>query len=568
VLDRQSSHKVIVVGLDGATWDLILPWVDEGRLPNFAYVMQNGTWGKLRTTIQPVSPVAWNSFLTGMNPGKHGVYDFIKRVPSGYEHVPVSSRDRRGWPIWDILGWHGKKVGVINIPATYPPDRVNGFMISGFPTPEAEGDFTYPRELLVELETELGINRFQPDVFYTEGNEENFIACHYRHFEDTAEITRYLLNHKDWDFLMTVFTSGDSLSHGLWRFTDSKHPAYDSHKAARYGGRLFEIYNKIDQFLGEVRQLLDDQTTLVLLSDHGTGPQYYTLYLNNWLLRNGFLSLKRDPWTRLKYLAYRMGWGMSLAFRIGKALGLTRLGVEAVFSSKKRQGRSPLLRLADMMFLSFKDIDWSRTQAYSIGNFAQIYVNLRGREPQGIVAPGQEYLKVRQQIIERLREFVDPITGRKIFTNNIYSREDIYSGPYLREAPDVVFFDDELLYTPARNFEFGTNKLVTPHITGMSGNHKLDGIYAFLGQPIRKEQRVDAGIMDITPTILYLMDLPLHTEMDGQVLMDVLKPEFTTREPVIEPGPEEVFPPDSSDGFSEEERQAILEQLRGLGYVG
>jgi predicted AlkP superfamily phosphohydrolase/phosphomutase len=566
-LDQQTEHKIITVGLDGATWDLILPWVEEGRLPNFAYIMQNGTWGKLRTTIQPVSPAAWSSFLTGMNPGKHGVYDFIKREPSGYNHTPVSSRDRRGWPIWDILGRHGKRVGIINIPATYPPSQVNGFMISGFPTPEAEEDFTYPHELLAELETQVGVNRIQPDVFYAEGNEEGFVACQRRCFENTAKITRYLWNHKDWDFLMTVFTSADSLSHGLWRFIDPQHPAHDPLKAAKYGRHMFEIYDKADQFLGEVIQSLDDQTTLALMSDHGMGPQHYTLYLNNWLLRNGFMSLKRDPWTRLKHLAHRMGWGMSLAFQIGKALGLTRLGVEAVFPSKRRQNRSLLLRLADMVFLSFRDVDWSRTQAYSIGNFAQIFINLQGREPQGIVQPGQEYHEVRQQIMEGLREFVDPITGRKIFANHVYSREDLYSGPYLREAPDVVFFDDEFLYTPTRNFEFGANKLVTLHATGWSGNHKMDGIYAFLGQPIRKGQHIDASIMDITPTILYLMNVPLHAEMDGHILMDVLKPEFARYEPVIEPGPE-ALPSDSNDGLSEQERELMLERLRGLGYVG
>jgi predicted AlkP superfamily phosphohydrolase/phosphomutase len=169
--------------------------------------------------------------------------------------------------------------------------------------------------------------------------------------------------------------------------------------------------------------------------------------------------------------------------------------------------------------------------------------------------------------MEGLREFVDPTTGRKIFANHVYSREDLYSGPYLREAPDVVFFDDEFLYTPARNFEFGANKLVTLHATGWSGNHRMDGIYAFLGRPIRKGQRIDAGIMDITPTILYLMNVPLHAEMDGRILTEALQPEFTTREPVIKPGPE-VLPPDSDDGLSVQEREVMLERLRGLGYVG
>lgn len=566
-MSEQAEYKVIVVGLDGATWDLILPWVEEGHLPNFAHILKNGAWGKLRSTIQPVSPAAWSSFLTAMNPGKHGVYDFIKREPSGYTQVPISSHDRRGWAIWDILGWHGKKVGVINIPGTYPPARVDGFMISGFPAPEAEGDFTYPHELLAELETEVGVNRIQPDVFYTGGNEESFVACHYRCFEDTIRITDYLLEHKDWDFFMTVLGNIDSFGHGLWRYMDPNHPAHDASKAAKYGHHMLRIYKRADQFLGEIIESLDEHTTLVLMSDHGMGSQYYTLYLNNWLLRNGFLKLKHDPWTRLKYLAFRMGWGMSLAFRVGKALGLTRLGVEAVFPSKKKQGRSPLLRLADKLFLSFNDIDWSRTQAYAVGNFAQIFVNLQGREPQGIVEPGQEYLRVRQKIIDGLREFVDPNTGRRIFTNNIYAREDLYDGPYLGEAPDVLFFDDELLYAPARNFEFGTNKLVTPHVTGMSGNHKLDGIYAFLGESIRKGQRLDASIMDITPTILYLMNVPIHAAMDGRILTDALQPEFTLRDPVIEPAPE-ASEPHGDDEFSEQEREEMLEQLRGLGYVG
>jgi predicted AlkP superfamily phosphohydrolase/phosphomutase len=566
-LSDQAEYKVIVVGLDGATWDLILPWVEEGQFPNFARILQKGTWGKLRTMIQPVSPVAWSSFLTAMNPGKHGVFDFVRREPSGYTQIPISSRDRKGMAIWDILGRYDRRAGIVNIPSTYPPDPINGFMISGFPTPEEEENFTYPLELLSELEAGVGINRIQPRVFYTEGNEESFVACQLRCFDDTAKVTHYLLENKEWDFFMVVFGSTDSLGHGLWRFVDPEHPAYDAQGAAKYGKALFEVYNKADKFLGEIAEALDDDTVLVLMSDHGTGPQYYTLYLNNWLLRNGFLNLRRNAWTRLKYLAYQLGWGTSLAFRIGMALGLTRLGVEAVFPSKMRENRSLLLRLADTMFLSFKDIDWSRTQAYAVGNFAQLYINLRGREPQGIVEPGQEYRRVRRQLIEGLREFVDPMTGHRIFANNLYTREDLYDGPYVEQAPDVLFFDDELLYTPARNFEFGTNKLVTPHATGMSGNHKMDGIHAFLGKPIRSGQRVDAGIMDITPTILHLMGVPLHAEMDGHVLIDILTPEFAKREPIVELGPVASLA-DDDEGFSDEETQAMLEQLRGLGYVG
>ncbi len=172
------NFRVLVIGLDGGTFDLILPWVQKGHLPVFKKLMQEGVWGELQSTTPPLTGPAWSSFITGKNPGKHGIYDFMRRNPEGYNWITFNATQRSGISFWRLLGDHGKKVIVFNVPGTYPPEKVNGVLISGYLTPPKASDFVFPAELKRELEKEIGFrSTFYPGATYSLGREERFIQA-------------------------------------------------------------------------------------------------------------------------------------------------------------------------------------------------------------------------------------------------------------------------------------------------------------------------------------------------------------------------------------------------------
>ena len=280
-MDRQSKHKIVAIGLDGATWDLILPWVEEGRLSNFAHIMQNGTWGKLRTTIQPVSPAAWTSFLTGMNPGKHGVFDHAYRRTESYEIVPTNARRRAGKTLWQIIGDQGGKIGVINLPETYPPEPVNGFLITGMSTPSDDVDFCYPPTLAQELEQAIGGYK----VFGARSKEDLDRALAGMH--DTAvmrlKAAAYLMKEYNPEFMTVVLQETDAVQHRFWKFMDPNHPQFDAKGGQRYSQAILGVYQRIDEHLHLLLDQIDKESMVIVMSDHGAGAINKWLYLNNWL---------------------------------------------------------------------------------------------------------------------------------------------------------------------------------------------------------------------------------------------------------------------------------------------
>ena len=298
------NNKVFVIGLDGATWNLIDPMVAKGELPALKKLIGNGTRTVLKSTLIPVSPAAWGSFATGCGPDKHGIFDFVHRKKGTYEQVPYSSRDRKCEAIWNILSKEGKKVGILNVPGTYPVEKVNGFMVTGFPTLEEYEDFTYPRNLLWELRREIGKDfRFQPKIHFQE--EARFLEEIHLITDNVFKATNYLMNNKKWDFFMTVFMGIDALGHAFWRYMDPQHPMYDGNVPKEFKQAIFNIYKHIDKNIYALQKNVDSDTAIILMSDHGFGPVYYGVSINNWLLDEGFLALKKNAPTRIRYWMFR-----------------------------------------------------------------------------------------------------------------------------------------------------------------------------------------------------------------------------------------------------------------------
>ncbi len=508
------KRKVMVIGLDGATWEVIQPMIEQGKLPHLASLIERGTSGNLTSVHPPVSANAWTSFATGVNAAKHGIYDFSMRRKTDYDQVPAFSFDRKHDALWNILGRHGKKVTVLRVPGTYPPEQVNGLLVSGFPTPEEQGNYTYPKELLDELSDLIDDFHLQSQVPMRDNNEEEFLEEMHRITDNLVTTTVHLMDGYEWDLLVTVFMATDGISHHFWKYLDKNHPGYQADKAQKYGEEVYRIYEKADDIIARLIAKIDEDTVVFIVSDHGSGSVYRAVFINNWLIQQGFMKLKRSFITRLRTLAFSAGFTLDNVYRIIKPLGLVRMSQGAAYRANSR-----LMKIAKKFFLSDADVDWSKTQAYSQGNFGQIYVNLKGREPKGIVSPS-EYHAVREEIIERLKTLRDPETDHPVF-ELILTKEEIYNGPYMEYAPDIVFYDRDMKYIAVRLLEFGSNKLIAPHPL-WSGGHKMEGVYIISGQGIKEGQKLNASICDIAPTIYHILDIPIPGSVDGKVL-DIFK---------------------------------------------
>jgi predicted AlkP superfamily phosphohydrolase/phosphomutase len=555
-----SKPRVLVIGLDGATWDLIHPWAQAGHLPHLARLLEEGSGGTLMSTIPPISPAAWSSFMTGKNPGKHGVFDFTVRDFQGYG-MRVALRPPEA-TLWGLLSAQGGCVCVVNVPQTYPVEAVNGYMVTGLGTPSGRM-FTHPAELTPILRQEN--YRINTDAVFQRDGAAPFIEGVHQVAGQVTDTALRLMGPLDWDFSMVVLRLTDEIPHYFWHWMDPSHPAHQPadalHKEA-----VLRCYQKADELVGKlIAGVQDGQTTVFLMSDHGFGPLYKDVYLNEWLRQQGFLTLRSHPTTRALFtrLLQRLGltrtqvghtlarWGLNqLRGAIRDRLG-TRAGI---FPQDDRP------RVGDV-------VDWEKTRAYSVGYIGQIYVNLAGRDPHGVVPSGQEYEDLRAELIERLLQMVDPEDGRPV-VDRVFRKEEVYRGRFLSSAPDLLLLMRGLTYITRHSYEFAREAQVcTTPPTHETGGHRQEGILLASGNHIADNRWIEqARIEDLAPTILYLLGCEVPTDMDGKVLTDLLQPEFVTAHPVKYG--EARWQQDVLEGLTPEEEQSLMEHLRNLGYVG
>src|SRR6266568_5546452 len=275
--------KVLIIGLDGATPELIDRWVEENKLPFLKRIMQRGVYGKLRSVYPPISPAAWTTFATGYNPGQHGVYDFRdydNRRYSCFADTIVDSNSFAGKSIWDLVGASGQKVGVVTVPVTYPAWRVNGFMISGYPTPDTGKSYTYPPELAQTIPSLVG-----DAAFFKSATHHVLLKEMNRLLHLCTEVSIAEMNKDDYGLFIMVVGATDRAHHDWWKYIDPEHPAYDPKDAAVYGDLILEVYKTADACVGKFLEAINDDTTVIVMSDHGGGahPGYY--FNTNYMLR-------------------------------------------------------------------------------------------------------------------------------------------------------------------------------------------------------------------------------------------------------------------------------------------
>jgi predicted AlkP superfamily phosphohydrolase/phosphomutase len=556
-----NKRRVMVIGLDGATFALLEPLMASGVMPFLARFREESAYGELLSTMPPVTAPAWASFMTGVNPGRHGIYEFAHRQRGSLSQVPVNATYLQSPTLWQRLSTGGVRVGVINVPLTYPPTPVNGFLISGLMTPRGARDFTYPRALLDELEARFGPYRLHHRQVYTKGRVHAVLSEARAILDYRLQTARYLLQQRDWDFFMVYFQGTDRVQHELWHILDETHPAHDLREAAQHAEDMLGFFRVVDDAVRELATQAPNDTTVIVMSDHGFGPIHKFLNFNVWLLQQGFLELKSNVTARLKYLAFRNGLTPAFAYRLAMRLGLAHLRLAAGMTK-----RATLLHLLERSFLSLSNVDWSRTVAYSRGNYGQIFINLQGREPHGIVTP-VEYETVRETIIERLRKLTDPETGEPIIAR-VFRTEELYWGERADCAPDLLPITRDMRYKPLGTVSFTSHRLVEPTF-GNSGDHRMEGVLFLCSSGVRPGHRLsNVYIVDLTPTILYLLEQPVPANLDGTVLTEAFDQQFLSNHPIL--WEEDRYAQEKEQipvGYTLAEEKAVLEQLRRLGYV-
>lgn len=568
-----SSPRVLVIGLDGATFRLIKPLVEAGQLPILSRLMREGAAGVLRSTIQPSSEQAWSSFMTGTNNGKHGVFGFQRRVSDSYQFSYVNARNVAGRSLWQRLSEAERDVIAINVPMTYPPEPVRGVLIGGLLSPGEQSRFTYPDGIYAELVQHCGDYHIDVDIERGRMDEAQLLAL----ADDAVDMihkrtcaTLHLADTRPWDFLMVVYGASDRLAHKFWKYWDPGHPLHDPDQADTLGDVLPRIYRELDTAVGElIERLEDENTTLFIISDHGFGPMEKAVYLNRWLAQKGYLHFKADGTVSPRQRAAGM-------MRAGLRRGVKWLDNPLVNQAKRQAfARLPGLKGTLYSSVAFGQVDWTRTQAYALGTMGNIYLNRQGREPDGIVAGGEEAERLSTSLMAELGRLLDPDTGEPVF-HAIHRGADLYHGPNADAAPDIVCVKDSRYHVVTADWQGGDEIVVAlgdkmHFVSDQSGQHELDGILIAWGRNILPgADPLDAQLVDLVPTILHTLDQPIPGELDGRVLISLFDPEWLRAHPLRYVDAEDQAPPPASASASddESEEEAIVRQrLAGLGYL-
>jgi predicted AlkP superfamily phosphohydrolase/phosphomutase len=539
-----AAPQLLIVGLDGATWDLFAPWAESGRLPALGALMRRGTWGRLRSTVPALTLPAWSSFMTGKNPGGHGVYGFRRLPWNRYEGTGLANaRDLRTTTIWDVAAAAGRRVGVINVPPSYPIRPVaGGYVVGCMLTPPGQ-PFTHPPEVQSEL-GEYGIdipppkNLRRTDADYRE-RALAYLEGMAQQTRIRADATLRVMAARPVDALCVVFYAPDRVQHYFWEYVDpARTSAPPDEPAIR--DALLAVYAELDRGLGRLVEAVGPDTTIVLLSDHGFGAKpERSIRINRWLADQGHLRRRRF-WT------------------------MRRKVVRKLFPEPWRSRYDTT---------DFILVDRARSHAWAETIFtgtAGVWINVRGRYPDGCVAPGSPYESVRERIRRGLAELRDE-QGRSVFAH-VRRREDVYTGPFVDEAPDLVV---ECMPQYGVMFESLRRELRSPELfgpfeeLGYTGTHDPDGMYLFAGPPFAALGASDAHPIEaIASTALYTLGVAIPSDFEAAPCTGAVRPEHLAANPPAYQAPLGGDGGAAEPGWnSGEDEEQVAEHLRALGYL-
>lgn len=532
--------RVVVVGLDAADWAFLDPWIRAGDLPVLASLVEGGSSGVLASTLPPVSAPAWATFMTGLRPERHGLFDFIMENPA--TGLPTLARADlvRGRKLWEAASDAGKRSVVLNVPITWPPTPFDGILVTGMLTPDGK-NFTHPPEFAEALLREFPRYRLEYDAALI--GDLPALRTHLSSIaREGAGLMQALLRRERCDLFVGVFTTTDRVQHQFWGERETTVRAH---------------YREVDRHLGEVLAAAGPEATVMVLSDHGFRSVPVKFYPNRWLAERGLLATRRAR-----------GRGRGGEGPEG-AVGGEEAEIRKVdeFLAPRGPAGGLLDRLRGFVGLGGDlEVDPARTRAslYSIET-GGVQVNLRGRSPRGIVAPGAEYEAVRDEVIAGLRALRLPGSAEPLF-DLVERREEVYRGPMVDWAPDVVTRSRGNAVAIARDLDAGKWLRENRH---ERGGHSPDGILILRGPGVRRGARVEGmGIEDVMPTLLWLLGVPVPDGLDGRVRTDLLDPEAAAARPVRTAAAPAAAPPAApAAAFEAGEEEELRRTLEGLGYI-
>ncbi|MEW5717268.1 MAG: alkaline phosphatase family protein [Chloroflexota bacterium] len=458
------KKRVLIIGLDCAEPSLVFDKY-RAEMPNLQSLISNGAWGEIESTTPPITVPAWMSAMTSKDPGQLGVYGFRNRADYSYEKMfTANSRAITEPAVWDYLGRAGKQSYLVGVPPSFPPKPVNGGMIGCFLSPNAQSKFTYPENLREEI-LRVAPNYLVDVPNFRTDDKRALLQKIYEMTEDHFKVIKYLVKEKSWDFLMSVEIGVDRLHHGFWKYHDASHPKHEPGNALL--NSIHDYYVWLDQQIGGVLELLDDDTRVIVFSDHGAKKMDGGIAINEWLISEGYLVLEEKP-----------------------------------------QGIVPLEKVR---------VNWNKTRAWGSGGYySRVFLNVQGREPNGVIPPA-DYEKVRDELIAKICAIPDD-KGKPIATR-VHKPQQIYRATKNIPPDLIVIFGD--LYWRAVG-SLGLNALHTfENDTGPDdANHAQMGMFVY-HDPKRdlggRELR-DLQLYDIAPTVLREFGMDAPGDMIGKAI--------------------------------------------------
>jgi len=502
-----NKPKVVVIGLDGATFDQLMPLIGEDRLPSLARMISQGAWGTLRSTVPCTTPPAWSSMLTGTNPGRHGIFDFRMTPHADPSRRLVDLGKMKGLKLWDVLGRGGMTSGFLGVPVMYPPAPVPGWMVCGMMTPSRDVPFTWPAELQHELigafpgyTIDVDIPRYD-NTFWED--IEIFLDDLQRHTRAQVDAFFHLWERRPTDLLMGVFVATDRIGHLLWKYVDRRQPHYGSAVGRKVRAKAAAIYAMVDELVGRAcERAARTGAAVIVMSDHGFGPTEGYFNANRMLEELGLLAMRGEVAVRKRLFARAWEAGDS---RLARAL--LPKALQRGVRGRLRGRRSSFVNDLEPF------LDFDRTSAF----YASIPCHgifIRRAGAGAVVAGKAAYDGTRGRIRRALEQARHPDGGPLL--SGLWDREELYRGPMTAHAPDVVFAMRDFAVIPRPLL--GAAGLYRDMRGWPNGFHRMEGVVVLWGDGIAPRRIEEARMVDIAPTVVARMGLPLPPAMEGRPL--------------------------------------------------
>jgi len=548
---KRMKPKILIIGLDAATMDLIEPWSEAGKLPVISSIRREGASARFLSTPNMHSASAWTSILTGLNPGRHGLYVFSDRDFATGRQVFFKGGDRTGELLQSHLARHKMTSGLLNVPMTYPAACAEGgFMVSGLDAPSLGEKAFCPAELREEIFARFPEYNFAPTGIgdlMSAGRVGDAILEWKKLIEVQTRAAIHLMDSRPVDFFMTVYTASDWGGHNLWRYSEFSRDA-EAGLNGEHAGALLSIYIALDGAVGRLVEHAGEGAQVYIISDHGMGPHSGASYhLASWLEEKGYLARK----SKGRNKASLMNAGRRAARKILPSAVKERL------KSSLSAGTVKSLQTAEKDSF-YESIDWEKTVAYTEPGRHVININLSGRNKDGIVRP-EDYERVCADLIEDLSTWTDPRGERAV--ERVARRSDVYSGPFADRASDLYVY-----WNASANFGEPPGE-VRARGFWWSGDHRPEGILICKGPGIRQTPELNRpAVCDLVPTVMYLAGLPVPSGLDGRAIQEACTESFLASHPLRIESAGTVTSADRGD-LNKSEEEMIEEKLRGLGYL-